>query len=208
VRGLPALDGKERRRYPARGEGVRGSARSAYVRAATEQQERLRRLERELQEAVKGWRLYPVVAAIQAPRGVELTCAVILMAELGDITRFDNPRQLMSYLGLTPWEYSSEARRRQGGITKAGNSHARRTLVEGAWAHRYPTKVSRHLLRLEKRPAEAQAIFDRLEGAGAAMPAVSAADGPRQARQPGRGGHRSRDGGLRLGDRAPRPTGC
>ena len=108
---------------------------------------------------VKGWRLYPMVEAIQALRGVELTGAVILMTELGDITRFDNPRQLMSYLGLTPSEYSSGERRHQGGITKAGNSHARRALVEGAWAYRYPAKVSRHLqLRLEKLPAEVQAI--------------------------------------------------
>jgi len=130
-----------------------------YVRAVTEQDERLRRLETELHEEVRSWRLYPVVEAIQALRGVELTGAVILVAELGDLTRFDNPRQLMSYLGLTPSEYSSGARRRQGGITKAGNTHARRALVEGAWAYRYPAKISRHLqLRLEKLPAEVQAI--------------------------------------------------
>jgi transposase len=130
-----------------------------YVRAVTEQDERRQRLERELQEAVKGWRLYPVVEAIQALRGVELTSAVILMTELGDLRRFDSPRELMNYLGLTPSEYSSGERRRQGGITKAGNSHARRALVEGAWAYRYPAKVSRHLqLRLEKLPAEVQAI--------------------------------------------------
>jgi len=130
-----------------------------YARAVTEQHERLQRVERELHEAVKGWRLSPVVEAIQALRGVQLTGAVILMTELGDLTRFDTPRQLMSYLGLTPSEYSSGERRRQGGITKAGNSHARRALVEGAWAYRYPAKVSRHLqLRLEKLPAEVQAI--------------------------------------------------
>jgi transposase len=130
-----------------------------YLRAVREQQERRQRVEGELHEAVKGWRLYPVVEAIQALRGVELTGAVILMTELGDITRFDNPRQLMSYLGLTPSEYSSGERRRQGGIAKAGNRHARRALVEGAWAYRYPAKVSRHLqLRLEKLPAEVQAI--------------------------------------------------
>src|SRR6266536_1651743 len=130
-----------------------------YLRAVTEQQGRRQRLERELQEAVQGWRLYPVVEAIQALRGVELTGAVILLTELGDLTRFENPRQLMSYLGLTPSEYSSGERRRQGGITKAGNSHARRALVEGAWAYRYPAKVSRHLqLRLETLPAEVQAI--------------------------------------------------
>src|SRR5712692_7012710 len=130
-----------------------------YLRAVNEQEERRQRVERELHEAVKSWRLYPVVEAIQALRGVELTGAVILMTELGDITRFDSPRQLMSYLGLTPSEYSSGERRRQGGITKAGNSHARRALVEGAWAYRYPAKVSRHLqLRLERLPVEVQAI--------------------------------------------------
>jgi len=128
-----------------------------YVRAVTEQHERLQRLETELHEEVKGWRLYPVVEAIQALRGVELTGAVIVIAELGDLTRFDTPRKLMSYLGLTPSEYSSGERRRQGGITKAGNSHARRALVEGAGAYRYPAKVSRHLqLRLEKLPARSR----------------------------------------------------
>ena len=130
-----------------------------YVRAITEQHERLQRLETELHEEVKHWRLYPVVEAVQALRGVELTGAVILIAELGDLTRFDTPRKLMSYLGLTPSEYSSGDRRRQAGITKAGNTHARRALVEGAWAYRYPAKVSRHLQRrLEKLPAEIQAI--------------------------------------------------
>jgi transposase len=130
-----------------------------YVRAVTEQQERLQRLQGELREAVKTWRLAPVVDALQALRGVELTGAIVLAAELGDVTRFDNPRRLMSYLGLTPSEYSSGERRHQGGITKAGNGHARRVLVEGAWAYRYPAKVSRHLqLRLEKLPSDIQAI--------------------------------------------------
>jgi transposase len=137
------------------------------VRAVTEQQERLHRLDAELQEAVKSWRLSPVVEAIQALREIELTGAVILIAERGDLTRFDTPRQLMAYLGLTPSEYSSGAHRRQSGIPKAGNRHARRALVEGAWAYRYPAKVSRHLqLRLEKVPAE---IHDQLEGPGAAV---------------------------------------
>jgi transposase len=129
------------------------------VRAVIEQTERRRRLEGALHETVKGWRLYPVVQAIQALRGIDLTGAVILIAEVGDLTRSATPRQLMSYLGLTPSEYSSGERRRQGGITKAGNGHARRALVEGAWAYRYPAKVSRHLqLRLEALPAEIQTI--------------------------------------------------
>ena len=92
------------------------------VRAVSEQQERLPRLERELHEAVTGWRLSPVVEAIQALRGVELPGAGIVLAELGDLTRFDTPRQLMSYLGLTPSEYSSGERRRQGGITPPWNT--------------------------------------------------------------------------------------
>src|SRR4029453_17960299 len=79
------------------------------------------------------------------------------VAELGDLTRFDNPRQLMKFLGLIPSEYSTGERRRQGAITTAGNPHARRALVEGAWAYRYPAKVSRHLqLRLEKLPKPIQ----------------------------------------------------
>ena len=65
-----------------------------------------------------------VVEAIQALRGVQDTVALTVIAELGDLTRFDNPRQLAAFVGLTPSEYSSGAMRRQGGITKAGNSHA------------------------------------------------------------------------------------
>jgi transposase len=122
-----------------------------YIRAVTEPTERLARLEQELTDQVQTWRLAPVVDALQALRGVQFTVAVTTVAALGDLTRFDNPRQLMNYLGFTPSEYSTGERRRQGGSTKTGNSHARRALVEGAWAYRYPAKVSRHLqLRLEK----------------------------------------------------------
>jgi transposase len=122
-----------------------------YVRAITDHTERLARLEQELTDHVQTWRLAPVVDALQALRGVQFTVAVTTIAELGDLTRFDNPRQLMNYLGLTPSEYSTGERRQQGGITKTGNSPARRALMEGAWASRYPAKVSRHLqLRLEK----------------------------------------------------------
>ncbi len=130
-----------------------------YVRAVNEHTERLQRLEQELHEQVQTWRLQPVVEALQALRGVRFTVAVTIVAELGDLTRVDHPRQLMSYLGLTPSEYSSGQRRGQGSITKTGNSHARRALVEGAWAYRYPAKVSRHLLlRLEQLPKAVQDI--------------------------------------------------
>jgi transposase len=80
-----------------------------------------------------------------------------MMTELGDLTRFDNPRQLMKFLGLIPSEYSSGERRQQGSLTKAGDTHARRALVEGAWAYRYPANVSRHLqLSLETQPKAIQ----------------------------------------------------
>ena len=125
----------------------------------TAQTERLQRLEHALHQQVKTWRFQPVVEALQALRGVQFTVAVTTVAELGDLTRFANPRQLMNYLGLTPSEYASGARRQQGSITKTGNTHARRALVEGAWAYRYPAKVSRHLqLRLENLPKAIQAI--------------------------------------------------
>ena len=72
-----------------------------YLRAVSEHTERLQRLEQELKDQVHTWRLAPVVDALQALRGVQFTTAVTTVAELGDLTRFDNPRQLMAYLGLT-----------------------------------------------------------------------------------------------------------
>jgi transposase len=130
-----------------------------YVRAVNEHTERLQRLEHALQEQGKAWRFHPVVDALQALRGVPCTVAVTTVAALGDLPRFEHPRHLMKFLGVIPSEYSTGARRRQGSITKAGNTHARRALVEGAWAYRYPAKVSRHLpLRLEKQPKVIEAI--------------------------------------------------
>jgi transposase len=100
-----------------------------------------------------------VVEALQALRGVQFTAAVTVVAEVGDLTRFESPRELMKFLGLIPSEYTSAQRRRQGSITKAGNTHARRALVEGAWAYRYPAKVSRHIqMRLETQPKIIQDI--------------------------------------------------
>jgi transposase len=128
-----------------------------YVRAITEQSERLQRLEPARQERVTTWRLAPVVAALQALRGVPCTVAVTTGTERGDLTRFTNPRQLLSSLGLTPSEYSRGPRRSQGGLTQSGNHQARRALVEGAWAYRYPAKISRPLhRRLEQRPKPIQ----------------------------------------------------
>ncbi len=98
--------------------------------------------------------LAAVVEALQALRGVRLVAAATLVAELGDITRFTNPRQLMAYLGLVPSEHSSGRTRRQGGITKAGNGAARRMLIEAAWSYRFPARIAREQLLRQERLAK------------------------------------------------------
>jgi transposase len=85
-----------------------------------------------------------VVEALQALRGVQCTVAVTTVAARGARTRFDNPRPLMDYFGLTPSASSSGPRRQQGAMTNTGKSHARRALVAGAWAYRYPAQGRRH----------------------------------------------------------------
>ena len=113
----------------------------------------------ELLDNAAGWRLYPVVEALQAMRGVRWLVAITVVAELGDLTRFDNPRQLAAFVGLTPSEHSSGPKRRLAGITKAGNSRARRVLVEGAWSYRFPAKVSKEIqTRIDKLPKSIHVI--------------------------------------------------
>jgi transposase len=95
-----------------------------------------------------------VVEALQALRGVQVLHAVRIVAELGDFQRFESPRKLMAYLGLIPSEDSSGARRRQGAITKAGNSSARRALVEAAHAYSHPARLSWVIARRQTRLAK------------------------------------------------------
>jgi transposase len=83
-----------------------------------------------------------------------MVSAATLVAELGDITRFTNPRQLMAYLGLVPSEHSSGKTRRRGGITKSGNGAARRMLIEAAWSYRFPARISRELLSRQESLGE------------------------------------------------------
>lgn len=130
-----------------------------YVRAVTEHTARLQRLDQERHEHLQAWCLHAVVEALQALRGVPCTVAVPMVAARGDLTRFETPRALMQCLGLIPADYASGERRQQGSSTKAGNTHARRARVEGAWAYRYPAKVSRHVpLRLDTPPKILQDI--------------------------------------------------
>ena len=116
-----------------------------YIHAVQGAEARLDRLTRQIEELLPNWSMAPVVTALQAMRGVALVVAVTVVAEVGDFRRFANARQLMAYLGLVPCEHSSGATVRRGGITKAGNTLARRVLIEGAWTYRMPARVSRKL---------------------------------------------------------------
>src|SRR4051794_8659232 len=106
---------------------------------------RLDRLEGQLADVVPQWSMAPVVEAFQAMRGVGFLAAVVFVAGVGDVRRFESPAQLMGYLGLVPSERSTGDRVRRGGITKAGNRRARWVLIEGAWTYRMPARVGRTL---------------------------------------------------------------
>ena len=113
-----------------------------YLHAITEATARIARLEQALRDTLPEWTLKPLVQALQALRGVQLVAAMTLVAELQDFVRFEHPRKLMAYVGLVPGEYSSGPKRRQGSITKAGNSAARRMLVEVAWHYQHAPRVT------------------------------------------------------------------
>jgi len=130
-----------------------------YVDATKAATQRVADMTAQMERALPQWALAPVVEALVALRGIDKVAAMVLLAELGDISRFDSPRQLMAFLGLVPSEHSSGNRRRQGGITLTGNSHARRILVESAWSYRFPARQTMHLKRKAAgAPAEAKAI--------------------------------------------------
>jgi len=122
--------------------GAQQIAFEEYVQAVEEAARRLERLGDAIAAQLEHWRWRPVVEALQALRGISAIHAVRIVAELGDFNRFEAPRKLMGYLGMIPSEDSSGARRRQGAITKAGNSSARRALIEAAHAYAHPARVS------------------------------------------------------------------
>jgi transposase len=124
-----------------------------YRSAVGDADERVARLSNALREQAASWRFAPVVAALMTLRGVEFVAAVTLVAELGDLSRFAHPKQLMSFLGLVPSEYSTGESRVLGKITKTGNGHVRRILIESAWTYRFPARMSRTLVvRQEGQP--------------------------------------------------------
>ena len=148
---------------------------------------RLERLDAHLVELVPTWSMAPVVAAYQALRGVSFIVAVTFVSEVGDVRRFDSPRQLMAFLGLVPSERSTGESVKRGGLTLAGNRRARRVLVEGAWSYRHPARVTETIrARLEGLPKAVREIawkaqtrlcarYRRMTAAGKKAPIVIAA---------------------------------
>ena len=116
-----------------------------YRLAGKDASERVERITGALRELCNDWRMNPVVKALMCFKGLDFVGAVTFVAEMGDLTRFAHPRELMSYLGLIPSEFSSGKTRRQGEITRTGNKHARRILVEAAWDNRFKAQITRTL---------------------------------------------------------------
>lgn len=141
------------------------------------------------------WKWEPVVRALMCLRGISVINAMTLVAEIGDIDRFNNPRQLMSYLGLVPSEHSSGSKRYQGAITKAGNGAARRALVEAAHHYRIPPRVS-PILRQRQHGQTRADPADRLEGPTTIACTTSGFECPEK--ETGRGRHCAGPRAVRL----------
>ena len=116
--------------------------------------DRIAELDTEIERAAAASVFWPVIEALMALRGVDLLTATTIMAEIGDLTRFTGAPQLMAYLGLVPSEHSSGGSKSRGGITKTGNGHVRRVLVEAAWTYRFPARKTAHLQRRAKSASQ------------------------------------------------------
>ena len=126
-----------------------------YIQAIDAAIERQERLAGKMKELLLGWEWKPVVEALMACRGFQEVAAMTLVSELGDLRRFAHPRQLMAFLGLVPDEHSSGGKRRQGAITKCGNSHARWMLVECSQHYRRAPKVNSTLSKRQEGRSKA-----------------------------------------------------
>jgi len=125
-----------------------------YLKTVEDLGERVARLTTSLEELVQTTTLAPLVKALQAFRGVQLVSAATIAAEVGDLRRFATPGQFMAYVGLVPSEDSTGKRRRQGAITRCGNGHLRRILVEAAWHYRHAPLMSKELRRRNQGVAD------------------------------------------------------
>lgn len=136
----------------------------SYFLAVQQLEERQRQLDQRLAEFGAQEPYGERVAALRCFKGIDTVTAVCLVAELHDFRRFRSPRQLAAYVGLVPSENSSGERERRGPITKSGNRHVRRLLVEAAWHHRHRPALSAPLrARRAGQPARVLAIADRAQ---------------------------------------------
>lgn len=108
---------------------------------------RIERLDQHIADEGRASTLWPLIHSLQVLKGVRTLTATAIAVELGDLRRFQSPRNLMSYVGLVASEHSSGDSKRRGGITKTGNSHVRRLLVESAWSYRHPPRRARALVK-------------------------------------------------------------
>jgi transposase len=136
----------------------------SYLLAIDQLSERLLQLDGQLAVIAHEEPYRESVEHLRCFRGIDTITAVGLVAELHDFRRFQSPRQLMAYLGLVPSELSSGESQRRGSITRAGNRHVRRLLVEAAWHHRHKPRLTGPILkRRAGQPARVLAIADRAQ---------------------------------------------
>jgi transposase len=121
-----------------------------YLDTVNECTARIERITEQIRSQVPHWSRAAFVKAYQALRGVSLIVAATVVAEIGDMSRFKNPKELMAYLGLVPSEHSTGKTIRRGSITKTGNSHVRRVLIEAAWTYKSVPKKSQTLLKRQQ----------------------------------------------------------
>lgn len=130
-----------------------------YLHSVEEATNQVARLTEDIEELVHDHELSPLVSSLQALKGFKLVTSAGVAVEIGDLQRFHNPRQLMAYLGLVPSEHSTGEGKRRGGITKTGNKHVRRLLIESAWSYRHsPKKTYEMKKRWEGLPPEITSI--------------------------------------------------
>ena len=135
-----------------------------YLLVVEQVEERLKSVDGQLEEVAQSARYREQVGWLRCLRGVDTVTAMAILAELHGFQRFTNPRELMSFLGLTPSEHTSSSNVRRGGITKAGNSHVRRLLVEASWHYRHRPSVSIRMKQRRKgQPEKVLAIADRAQ---------------------------------------------
>lgn len=125
-----------------------------YFDALSGCRDKLKRLCTYIQQVRLTWSQSTIIDSMRALRGIDTLAAMTILAEIGDFTRFEHPKKLMSYFGLTPSEYSSATKRRQRAITKAGNSSARRMLIECAWSYKFPARKTKHIKAKEKNASD------------------------------------------------------